>query len=184
MADNVTITPGTGTTIATDEVPGGSGIQYQRIKIGIGADGAATDLQPASAAVQSALTGAQAIPVAMGGTWAVQNSPAVSTQATASKAAGAAGVRHVCTAVSFGFSASTAVAATLVTVNLRDGATGAGTVLWAWTFQLQAAAIVPFNVTVPNLSFVGTAATAMTLEFGALLTNLVQYVNLAGYDVS
>lgn len=38
MADNVAITAGSGTTIATDDV--GSGVQVQRIKVMLGADGA------------------------------------------------------------------------------------------------------------------------------------------------
>lgn len=40
MADNVAITAGSGTTIATDEV---SSAHYQRTKRSVGADGAATD---------------------------------------------------------------------------------------------------------------------------------------------
>jgi hypothetical protein len=38
ISDNVAITAGSGTTIATDDV---SGVQYQRVKIAMGADGAA-----------------------------------------------------------------------------------------------------------------------------------------------
>lgn len=45
MADNVAITAGSGTTIATDDI--GSGVQAQRIKVVLGADGVnAGDLQP------------------------------------------------------------------------------------------------------------------------------------------
>jgi hypothetical protein len=40
MADNVSITAGTGTTVASDDV---GGVQYQRIKLGLGADGTAND---------------------------------------------------------------------------------------------------------------------------------------------
>jgi hypothetical protein len=40
MADNVAITPGTGATVAADDI---GGVHYQRVKIGIGADGSATD---------------------------------------------------------------------------------------------------------------------------------------------
>ena len=36
MADNVAVTAGSGTTIATDEI---SGVQYQRVKVVVGADG-------------------------------------------------------------------------------------------------------------------------------------------------
>jgi hypothetical protein len=41
LADNIAVTPGTGATVATDDV---GGIQYQRIKVAFGADGAATDV--------------------------------------------------------------------------------------------------------------------------------------------
>ncbi len=39
MADNVDITPGTGKTVATDDV---GGVQYQRVKLTLGTDGVAT----------------------------------------------------------------------------------------------------------------------------------------------
>lgn len=41
MADNVGYTPGTGATIAADDV---GGVLYQRVKIGIGADNSAADI--------------------------------------------------------------------------------------------------------------------------------------------
>ncbi|QIG71424.1 hypothetical protein EVB32_316 [Rhizobium phage RHph_TM39] len=41
MADNMSVTPGNGATIAADDV---GGVLYQRIKVAIGADGAAADL--------------------------------------------------------------------------------------------------------------------------------------------
>lgn len=40
MADNTTITPGTGLTVATDDV---SSVHYPRVKRSVGADGSATD---------------------------------------------------------------------------------------------------------------------------------------------
>ncbi|CAB4164626.1 hypothetical protein UFOVP830_58, partial [uncultured Caudovirales phage] len=39
MVDNVGYTPGTGATIAADDI---AGVLYQRVKIGVGADGSAT----------------------------------------------------------------------------------------------------------------------------------------------
>jgi hypothetical protein len=182
MADNIAVTPGTGASVAADDV---GGVLYQRMKLGLGADGVAADLAPATAAVQAAYSGTGAVPVANIGTWAKQHNPAVSLQATASQAAGAAGVRHVCTAISLGFSATTALGGiTTVTFNLRDGGTGAGTILWAWQFTLPAAVVLPYHIHLSGLSFVGTAATAMTLESSALVTNLMEFVNLAGYDVA
>ena len=41
MADNIAITAGSGTSVATDDV---SGVHYQRVKVATGADGAATDI--------------------------------------------------------------------------------------------------------------------------------------------
>jgi len=45
MADNVTITEGSGTQIAADEV---AGVKYQRVKISIGEDGVANDISTAN----------------------------------------------------------------------------------------------------------------------------------------
>lgn len=41
MADNVGYTPGTGATVAADEI---AGILHQRVKIGVGGDGVAVDV--------------------------------------------------------------------------------------------------------------------------------------------
>jgi len=48
LSDNVSITAGSGTSIATDDV---GGVQYQRVKISLGADGAATDALGGAGAV-------------------------------------------------------------------------------------------------------------------------------------
>jgi hypothetical protein len=45
MADNVNITPGSGATVAADDV---GGALYQRIKVAHGADGSATDTSEAA----------------------------------------------------------------------------------------------------------------------------------------
>ena len=41
MADNIAITAGSGTSVATDDV---SGVHYQRVKVATGADGSAADV--------------------------------------------------------------------------------------------------------------------------------------------
>jgi hypothetical protein len=56
MADNVDVTPGTGATIATDDV---GGVQYQRVKVDVGGDGLASPL------VRGQQTGANSIPVVL-----------------------------------------------------------------------------------------------------------------------
>lgn len=45
MADNLTITQGSGTTIAADDI---GGVLHQRVKISQGADGSATDVSSAA----------------------------------------------------------------------------------------------------------------------------------------
>jgi hypothetical protein len=45
MADNVAITAGSGTNIASDDI---GGVQYQRVKLSIGADGTAVDASAAA----------------------------------------------------------------------------------------------------------------------------------------
>ena len=53
MADNVAITAGTGTSVASDDI---GGVQFQRVKIALGADGAHDgDLDPGSAAAAASL---------------------------------------------------------------------------------------------------------------------------------
>jgi hypothetical protein len=134
-----------------------------------------------SAAVLAGTSGVGSTLVTAPGHWAIKHTPAVDTQATISKAAGAAGVRHVCTAIS----ATLAVAATAQTsaavLNLRDGATGAGTILWSKQVILPANGV--WDVDISGLNIVGTAATAMTLEFAAAgASGSFESVSLAGYS--
>jgi hypothetical protein len=115
--------------------------------------------------------------------WAITQTPAAATQATVSKAAGAAGVKHFATSVSGAVSTvGTAQTAALV-FNLRDGATGAGTVLWSLQVSL------PVNTTwsffLGGLNVAGSAATAMTLEtVAAPAAAAFASVSLTGYDAS
>jgi hypothetical protein len=61
MVDNVAITPGTGATVAADDI---AGVLHQRVKISQGADGSATDVSSAAPLqVTLANTGANATPV-------------------------------------------------------------------------------------------------------------------------
>lgn len=57
MADNVGYTPGSGATVAADDI---GGVLHQRVKIGIGADGTAVDL---SSANPMPITASSAIPI-------------------------------------------------------------------------------------------------------------------------
>ncbi len=52
MADNVAITAGAGTTVAADDI---AGVMHQRVKISLGADGAAVDAVGGTGAMSSAV---------------------------------------------------------------------------------------------------------------------------------
>ena len=52
MADNVAITPGTGATVAADDI---AGVLHQRVKLSVGADGSAADLSFGTKADASSL---------------------------------------------------------------------------------------------------------------------------------
>jgi hypothetical protein len=136
--------------------------------------------QVASAAnLAVAQQGNKAILGATPACWSVPHQPAAATQASASKAAGAAGVRHVATMATIAIEA--VAAQTDIIVNLRDGATGVGTVLWTIRLALAAGQSFVQAFTLPNL--LGTAATAMTLETAAApaATNFASLV-LNGFD--
>ena len=116
--------------------------------------------------------------------WDETHTPAVNTAATASKAAGGAGVRHVCTSILAVFAAgTTAPAVAMKTLQLRDGATGAGTVVWSATVGVEATAGRNTVIQLSGLNIVGSSNTAMTLEFDAAGgANTFQSVAIHGYD--
>jgi hypothetical protein len=116
------------------------------------------------------------------GHWSQGNEPATNNQATTSKAAGGAGVRHVCTAFS-GSIMSIAAIVVPVYLRVRDGASGAGTVLWTMGFVVPAGTTLNFGLS--GLSLLGTANTAMTCEFSAApgATNF-ESVSMSGYSAA
>lgn len=119
------------------------------------------------------------------GDWTAVSAPAAGIAASASRVAGGVGVRHLLTATSFGFSSQAALAAVAtVQVNIRDGATGAGTVLKSYVFDLPAAIVAPVHIELSGLHVVGSAATAMTVEFAAAVAGLRTYANLTGHDAA
>lgn len=119
--------------------------------------------------------------------WAQGSAPGVNTQATTTKAAGGAGVCHVCTGLQATFVAGTsAPSAADLAVFLRDGASGSGTVLGAWYLALTATAgAASPNICLTNLNIKGSANTAMCLEFtGAGGSNTFEGLSLQGHDVT
>ena len=122
---------------------------------------------------------------ALPGNWGIAHTPATNVQATISKAA-LASTRHIATSISFSLNVVLSTAITTVQVNLRDGASGAGTILWSmtaggFTTGNQQGLFVPFSIS--GLSLVGSVNTAMTLEFSAAAgAGTFESVSLTGYD--
>lgn len=175
----------TGGLMVRGEAASGAAVAGNPVLIG-GQDGTnAVTLKTASAAnlATGATAGNGSAMVTAPADWAVNNVAGAATQATITKAAGAAGVKHVATSISGQISTvGTAQAAQLV-FNLRDGATGAGTVLWSVGISLATNSTWGFYLT--GLHIIGSAATAMTLETAAApVAAAFASVALTGYDVS
>lgn len=118
--------------------------------------------------------------------WVVTAQKAGATAASASKAAGAAGVQHIAKRVMASISAGATVQPVLF-VNLIDGATGGATQLASWSVSANTNVTGPCVVLIDtgpaDLNLVGTAATAMTLEFSAApAASTNNSVTLIGYD--
>lgn len=112
------------------------------------------------------------------GNWSVNNFPATDTQATVTRAAGGAGVRHVLTMVHFSISGAAALATAILQCTVLDGAT----VIFSGV--LSAVANDTNHITVSGLSIVGSENTAMTIQFsGAGGAGTQQSVTMSGYDV-
>lgn len=119
------------------------------------------------------------------GEWSINHTPAANTQATISRAAGGAGVRHVCKSITATLIGLAAAAEATVLVNLRDGATGAGTILWSARLLVQGTTGNETGIALSGLNIVGSAATAMTLEFSAAGgADTFESVAITGYDAS
>lgn len=122
----------------------------------------------------------------LNGWYVAANTALTAAQTTsAAKLAGASGVKHVATGVHaliYGDSTGNADQVTLV---LRDGATGAGTIVASWQLKLATGAnTIGTLVDVAGLAIVGTSATGMTLEItGASATHSIVTCSLYGYDV-
>lgn len=137
-----------------------------------------------SAANQSATINTGAQLSEKGPRWSLNISPGGGSQATVTKAAGGGTVRHIADCVIFSAGSITAPTLSFLSVVLRDGATGTGTVVSSWVTVVPAAA--GENVagqSLCGLAIVGSANTAMTLEFSGGITNLLETVTLVGYDV-
>lgn len=113
-------------------------------------------------------------------TWSVTDTDSGATQSIASRAAGGGTVRHVATSITA--CRGDTVAAVPAQINLRDGATGVGTIIRTWVIGVSA-----INesrcVDLTGLNMTGTANTAMTMEFaGAGSATSLSTVTLTGYS--
>lgn len=114
-------------------------------------------------------------------TWTITSTPAAATQATATRAVGATGVFHVATTLTWGLTGG--ALQTPLDINLRDGATGAGTILRTWKAAIPAANNA-INHSLSGLAIIGSTATAMTIEFDAAgAATIEQTVSLTGFSV-
>jgi hypothetical protein len=112
-------------------------------------------------------------------TWSIIDTDVGATQSTASRAAGGGTVRHVATGVTICRGDTAAAAPALI--HLRDGASGAGTILRSWVIGVAAGASQCENVT--GLNITGSANTAMTIEFAAAgAATSTSTVSLTGYS--
>lgn len=160
--------------------------QLETAAINYGYNGATLDrLKTASATNLSAESGAGVMLATGPGNWSINHTPAANTQATITKAAGGGTIRHVCNSITVTLIGLAASAEATVLVNLRDGATGAGTILWSARLLVTGTTGSESGVTLSNLNIVGSANTAMTLEFAAAGgASTFETVAMTGYDAS
>lgn len=200
--DNVGVGVGANKPIQIARLTGFDGVDWDRVRVGAdnadaqaaatlgvllsmarqqGWNGAAFDrIRTLSAANLAAFSGIGGLVTAGPGEWALDSQPAAATQATVTRAAVAA-QRHVCRSISV--SVVGVAAQPIIRFNLRDGATGAGTVLWSTAISVLAGDSK--QVTISGLNIFGSVNTAMTLESAAApaATNFAQ-VSLSGYDAA
>lgn len=168
---------------------GSSDVQYTEGDTDTTITGNAILWEDASNTLATVQRGAKALPVRHGGQgasaswWNAQHAPSANTKATITKASGGVGVRNICTHLTVALAAgSTAPAAVQVTVALIDGSTGGTTYLWGPTVLSLPATAGAVSAFVVGMCWkVGTANTAMTLEFSAAGgANTIESVSMDG----
>ena len=130
----------------------------------------------------SAVTQPFAEMVSNPGEWTIDAAPAGNIQGTVTKAAGGAGVRHVLKSLFFVLYNNAAVSAT-PGIYVRDGASGAGTIIYVGALAIPAVSGSMAKVALAGLNIVGSPNTAMTLEFSAAGgANTFEVVSGSGYS--
>jgi len=124
----------------------------------------------------------QVVTPPVSGQFNLVHTPAAAAQATISQAAGAAGVRNVCSGIAFSLQTIGTIQPP-IQVNLRDGASGAGAILWSMTIGAAVSSLFAFAVS--GLNIQGSPATAMTLEISAAPAAAASAsVSLQGYTTA
>jgi hypothetical protein len=109
--------------------------------------------------------------------WAIEQHPAAAGTPSISQAAAADPMRNVCKSLTVSIACG-ATAQTPIRAFLRDGASGAGTILWSGAFAAVAGAA--FSISARG-AWKGSPGVAMTLEFeGALAANVLGTVSMSG----
>jgi hypothetical protein len=98
------------------------------------------------------------------GDWSIHSDPAAGAQASATKAASGLGSSHVLTSICATLSAG-AAASGIVKLYVRDGAAGAGPIIWSANLQVPAAG--HGRIVLTDLGIAGSSNTALTVEFAA-----------------
>lgn len=107
--------------------------------------------------------------------------PAAATQPTATKAATSDGHRHIITQISANISAIGAAQVQMSLV-VRDGASGVGTILWQHDFGPVLSGDSK-SIEVSGLNIIGTLDTDLTIEFTAAPTGTSKAgFSATGYD--
>lgn len=143
-------------------------------------DGTIVDrVRNSSVANLTATTQPYQLGVSSPGEWSVNHVPAANTLATATKAAGAAGVRHVLRSLTFCLSGA---GSSVLAFGVDDGVSGTGSYLWRSQGVISSEGV--FICTLSNLNIIGSAATAMTIEWGdAGGPGTYEGVCMSGYSV-
>lgn len=141
---------------------------------------------PASTLTARSVVGSQLIE--KNSRWSVTSNPGAGMQATATIAA-ESNVRHVVDCVMWSAVSGGAVVATSTIITIRDGATGAGTILWQFVIAQITATGAGAQITPPGsvcgLNLTGTTNTAMTAEWssGGVVTNAAESISFSGFNV-
>lgn len=113
------------------------------------------------------------------GEWTLTDAPAAATVATATRAA-VVGHQHILKSINASLTAVGAQATPVVVV-VRDGLTGAGTIIWQDTLFHTAGG--SDRISLSNLNIAGTTGNAMTVEFlSAPAATNFETLSVSGYD--